>query len=140
MSTLCTRHVAEWLTEVDNLALSSTIATPYAQAGYVRAMGMLMRLRPEGLGGDIMSRAHQGEVMRNVSAGAYESAALQLLPQDASIMTSTSGQGQHMATVRLEGQGKESTSSGSTFALAIVSALALSIVDHYHERAGMLPH
>lgn len=127
-------RVAEWLTEVDNIALSSTVATPQAQAGYVRAMGVLMRMRPEGLGGECMCRTLQADVMRSVTAGAFESAALRLLPLEAKIMTSTPGPGCHLATVRLDDQHQESTSTGSTFALAIVSALALSIVDQYHEQ------
>ncbi|SFG34931.1 hypothetical protein SAMN05518801_11845 [Novosphingobium sp. CF614] len=129
---------SEWLTEVDNIALSSTVAAPDAQAGYVRAMGVLMRLRPQGLGGAAMCPSREVEVMRSVAAGAFESAALRLLPGDARIMTSTPGPGRHLATVRLRGQHRESTSSGSTFALALIGALALSMVDHYHELSDAL--
>ena len=131
--------IAEWLTEVDNIALSSTVAAPENQAGYVRAMGVLMRMRPDGLGGAGMSAASEADVMRSVAMGAFETAVMRLLPDDARIMTSTPGPGHHMATVRLNGQRRESTSSGGTFALALVSALALSMVDHYHELAGSLP-
>jgi hypothetical protein len=132
--------VAEWLTEVDNIALSSTAAAPDAQAAYVRAMGVLLQRRPEGLGGcDHCHRLHH-EIIRSINSGAFESAALRLLPTNAQMMTSTPGSGIYLATIRLDGQGGESTSSGSTFALAIVSALALSMVDQYHEQAGMLPH
>lgn len=132
-------RIAEWLTEVDNIALSSTVASPDKEAGYVRAMGKLMRMRPEGLGGASLTATAEADVLRSVMAGACETAALRLLPHDARVMTSTSGAGHHMATVRLGGQRRESTSSGSTFALALVSALALSAVDHYHELAGSLP-
>lgn len=132
-------RIAEWLDEVDNIALSSTVASPHAEAGYVRAMGKLMRMRPEGLGGASLSAAAEAEMLRAVMAGACETAVLRLLPYDAGIMTSSSGTGHHVATVRLNGQRRESTSSGSTFALAMVSALALSAVDHYHELAGILP-
>lgn len=133
-------RTADWLSEVDNIALSSTVATPDAQGGHVRAMGVLMGMRPQRLGGPDLYPALQAEVMRNVTVGAFESAALRLLPIDARVMTSTPGPGRYLATVRLDGQRCESTSSGSTFALALVGALALSIVDHYHELAGMLPH
>ncbi|MCT2400184.1 hypothetical protein [Novosphingobium mangrovi (ex Huang et al. 2023)] len=132
-------RIAEWLSEVDNIALSSTVATPDAQAGYIRAMGMLMRVRPQGLTGKRISPAREADVLRLVASGAFETAALRLLPREARVMTSTPGPGRHLATVRLEGQHRDSTSSGSTFALALVSALALSIVDHYHELAGSLP-
>ncbi|KHK90566.1 hypothetical protein [Novosphingobium malaysiense] len=128
----------EWLAEVDNLALSSTAANAEAQAGYVRAMGVLMRMRPEGLAGERLSPDREADVMRNVSMGAFESAALGLLPSDARMMTSSPGPGRHLATVRLFGQRGESTSSGSTFALALVGALALSVVDHYHEAVNAL--
>ncbi|MCJ2180316.1 hypothetical protein [Novosphingobium album (ex Hu et al. 2023)] len=132
-------RIAEWLNEVDNIALSSTVACPEAEAGYVRAMGKLMRMRPEGLGGASLTAKGEADVLRAVMAGAFETAALRLLPYDARVMTSTSGSGHHMATVRLSRQRRESTSSGSTFALALVSALALAAVDHYHELAGTLP-
>lgn len=130
---------ADWLSEVDDIALSSTIAAPNAQGGYLRAMDVLMKMRPSELCNAGNCRTASDEVVRNVTAGAFESAALRLLPFDARLMTSTPGPGRYLATVRLEGQICESTSSGSTFALAIVSALALSIVDHYHEQAGILP-
>ncbi len=132
------RCIDEWLTEVDNLALSSTAASADAQAGHVRAMGVLMRMRPEGLDGEHMSPEMEADVMRSVSMGAFESAALRLLPSDARMMTSSPGEGRHLATVRLGGQYGESTSTGSTFALALIGALALSIVDHYHEALGVM--
>jgi hypothetical protein len=131
--------IEEWLSEVDDIALSSTVAAPDAQGRYVRAMGMLMQLCPDSQMGTGMCRSRQAEVMQNVRMGAFETAALRLVPADARIMTSTPGEGHFLATVRLDGQRDESTSSGSTFALAVVSALALSLVDHYHELAGSLP-
>jgi hypothetical protein len=131
--------MAEWLNEVDNIALSSTVAAPQAEAGYVRAMAVLMRMRPEAMGGAGLTPCGESEIMRAVMAGACETAALRLLPDDARVMTSTSGAGHCMATVRLTGQHRESTSSGATFALALISALGLSIVDHYYELAGTLP-
>lgn len=131
--------VADWLAEVDNLALSSTVASPKAQAGYIRAMAVLLDLRPRALGGAGLCAARYANLMQNVGNGAFESAVLHLLPHTARIMTSTPGPGRHLATVRLEGQRRESTSSGSTFALALVGAFALSIVDLHHERTGV-PH
>lgn len=129
--------VAEWLAEMDNLALSSTVASPKAQGGYVRAMAVLLNVLPEALGGTGLYPARHTNLMQNVGNGAFESAVLHLLPHTARIMTSTPGLGRHLATVRLEGQRSESTSSGSTFALALVGALALSIVDYHHERTGV---
>lgn len=132
--------IAEWFSEVDNIALSSTVAAADAQAGYVRAMGFLLGMCPEELGETGLCRVLQAEVMQNVAMGAFETAALRLLPASARFMTSTPGPGRYLATVRLDGQCCESTSSGSTFALALVGALALSMVDHYHELAGRLPN
>lgn len=132
-------RISDWLSEVDTLALSATAAAPAAEAGYLRAMGMLLRLRPEGLGGVGLTPAQESEVMRCVATGAYETAALRLLPDAARVMTSTPGCCRHLATIQLRGQRQESTSSGRTFALALVSALALSLVDQYHELAGLLP-
>ncbi|MEJ2409369.1 MAG: hypothetical protein P8Y58_09470 [Novosphingobium sp.] len=132
-------RITEWLTEVDNIALSSTVASPDTEARYVRAMAVLMRMRPEGLGGASLTAAGEADVMRAVMAGACETAALRLLPYDSQIMTSTSAAGHYLATVRLNGQCRESTSSGGTFALAMISALALSAVEHYHELAGTMP-
>ena len=134
-----TRCIAEWLVEVDNIALSSTVAAPDFEAAHLRAMGVLMRLRPLGMEDTGMEAGREAEVTRNLNAGAFESAALRLLPDNACLMTSTPGPGRHLATVQLAGQQRESTSSGSTFALALVGALALSIVDRYHETAGLLP-
>ena len=128
--------IADWLTEADNLALSSTVAPPHAQAGHLRAMGVLLERRPNVLGGPGLCSARRTDLMQSVTSGAFESAALRLLPHNAKLMTSTPGQGRHLATVRLEGQRCESTSTGNTFALALVGALALSIVDHHHERLG----
>lgn len=127
--------VADWLAEADNLALSSTIAPPSGQAGHLRAMGVLLELRPAALGGPGVCATGRTDLMQSVTNGAFESAALRLVPHNAKLMTSTPGHGRHLATVRLAGQRSESTSTGSTFALALVSALALSIVDHHHERS-----
>lgn len=126
-------RISDWLSEVDNLSLSATIAAPEGQAGHIRALCMLARLRPEALGGPALSAAGEGEVMRNVACGAFETAALRLLPSEAHVMTSTPGGKQFVVSVRLPGQGRDSTSSGHTFALAVVSALALSIADLHHE-------
>lgn len=131
--------IADWLSEVDNIALSSTIAEPVTQGGYLRAMGFLISSQPPELGGVGMTPAGQSDIMQNVMMGAYETAAMRLLPSDAQVMTSSPGEGRYLATVRLHGQQCESTSSGNTFALALVSALALSIVDRYHETAGSPP-
>lgn len=131
--------IAEWLTEVDDIALSATVAPAEAQDRYVRAMVMLLQFCPDALGECAMCRARQAEVMHNVRIGAFETAALRLLPADACLMTSTPGAGHFLASVRLAGQRRESTSSGKTFALAVVSALALSLVDHFHEMAGGQP-
>lgn len=130
--------LAEWLSEVDDIALSSTVAAPDVQGRYVRALGMLIQLCPDRLASPPMCRSRQAEVMHNVRIGAFETAAMRLVPDDARLMTSTPGEGHYLASVRLDGQRGESTSSGTTFALALVSALALSLVDHYHEMAGNL--
>lgn len=126
-------RLSEWLSEVDNLSLSATTIAAGAQAGCLRALCMLIRLRPGSLGGAGLSAAHEGEVMRNIAAGAFETAALQLIPEGAKVITSTPGGGRFLASIRLRGQPFESTSSGRTFALAVVSALALSIVDRQHD-------
>ena len=132
-------RTSDWLSEVDNLALQATVAAGDAEAGYLRALAMLIRFRPEVLGGAGLSPARESDVMRNIAAGAVETAALRLLPEEAQVMTSTPGPGRFVVSIRLQGQRGESTSSGRTFALAIVSALALSIADKHHDLERTLP-
>lgn len=126
-------RTSDWLSEVDNLSLSATVAAPAAQAGHLRALCLLIRLRPDPLGGQGLDTGGERDVMRKVASGAYDAAAMRLAPEEARLMTSNPGRGRFLASVRLRGQSCGSTSSGRTFALAIVSALALAIVEHRHE-------
>lgn len=118
-----------WLDEVDDLALAATAAPAGQEAAYVQALTILMRLRPSVGPGPGLCPRRERETNGYVDAGAYASAALGLVPESSSVMTSQADAGYHCATVRLHGQRAEATSIGATFALALVGALALSLVE-----------
>ena len=118
-----------WISELDDLALAASAAPPETEEGYLRKMAVLLRECPQGFDSLELCNERLVSLGARLSVGASESAALALLPGDAGIMTSRGGTGTHFASVVLGGKSQETTSVGSSFALALVSALALSIVD-----------
>lgn len=71
-----------------------------------------------------------------ITAAAWESAAYIFLPSTAGYMASRDGNEHHIVSIVLQGANTESTSSGSTLALAMVSAFALAIVDQGSAETG----
>jgi len=118
-----------WLDEVDDLALAATAAPAGQEAAYVQALAILMRMRPGFGSAPALCPRRERRLNDLVDAGACASAALGLVPESSSVMTSQADEGFHCASVRLDGQRAEATSIGATFALALVGALALSLVE-----------
>lgn len=121
--------VARWIEQVDGLAVASAMARPEREAAFVQALGILMRMRPDGAGGPMLCPTREAELLGLVDAGACESAVLKLVPDQSGILTSRSAAGHHKATVNRGHPCGETTSVGSTLALAVVSAVAMNVVD-----------
>ncbi|MCJ2183994.1 hypothetical protein MTR62_15015 [Novosphingobium sp. 1949] len=120
-----------WLSQVDELGLAAGNAAAHEQDAFIFAMGQLLRLCPGRFRQGALSAGQEQAIFGYLRLGAYADAALALLPERAGVMTSNSGRVLFCASVRLEGQEHEATATASTFALALVSALALSFVEAY---------
>lgn len=125
----CTTNTSRWLEQVDELAMGATSAQPSEQDAYIFAMEQMLRLCPGHLREAKLRADQYDQIYAFVRLGAYADAALALLPERAGVMTSHVGNVMFCASIRLEGQQRETTATASTFALAIVSALALSFVE-----------
>ncbi|MBT0669443.1 hypothetical protein HT136_13820 [Novosphingobium profundi] len=127
----CKVTISEWLAQVDELGMAATQAEPDQQDAYIFAMGRMLSHCPGDFAHARLSDSQDERICAFVGKGAYADAALALLPARSGLMTSCVGQLMACASVRLEGQVGETTATGQTFALAIVSALALSFLDAY---------
>ncbi|MFC3175341.1 hypothetical protein ACFOD9_13860 [Novosphingobium bradum] len=64
-----------------------------------------------------------------IAADAAQSAALAMLGPDCGYLLSRGAGGQHLASVILPGATEEASASGDSFALALVSALGLALIE-----------
>ena len=64
-----------------------------------------------------------------LATGAYESAALSLLPRSAGYMLSRGPSGEHLATVILPESEQERIAGGATAALALIAALMAELAE-----------
>lgn len=132
----CNVTTSQWLAQADELAMAATSADPAHQDAYIFAMGTMLRRPPRHLAGVELSAAQEECMCHFLRQGAHADAAMALVPERSGVMISRAGSQMSCASIRLEGQDNETTATGQSFALAVVSALAQSCVDHYLEVAA----
>lgn len=118
----------EWRLRLSQLCRDCALADSGEQADMLRVARALLAIIPEEAGGLVAGGApslHAFE--RLLEVGAWESAALDLMPEDATYMLSRAGEGGCMASLTLPGLEEEVTSEGDTPAMALVSALAAAL-------------
>ncbi len=123
-------RAGQWLAQMDELGLAASGAEPPRQDTYLLAMGQMLRRSPVHFDHAGLSARQEERVCSFVRAGAYTDAALALLPANTALMVSGAEPILACASVRLEGQTRETTATGRSFALAVVSALALAVLEH----------
>lgn len=119
----------DWFQLIEDLALMASAVPAAQQQAYLESLLRLLAMAPmqaERLG---YVQPDAKRLFAFIETGAWESAALSLLPADAGFMASRGPDQNHVVSVVLRGADQESTSSGSTLGLAIVSAFALAIAD-----------
>ena len=134
-----TEALDRWLSRVDDLALSSTAAHPREESSYLEWLDQLIDERPAGAnvyGLCRSPRRSQRAARRPWRDGG--DAAIDMLPDEAGFMISRAAPDTHIASVLLEGQGRESTSMGRSLALAMVGAVALSLVESHGPPANSI--
>ena len=127
------KHLAEayWRMRLEELGLACQISEAAGQSDGVREAFDLLMLAPPGQHLHLGPRLAEAKVEAMLAAGAYESAALALLPQSAGYMLSQGPNGEHLASVFLLESEREMTAGGATAALALVAALMAELADIY---------
>lgn len=98
------------------------------QAARLREARTLLACAPLGLAQWHGGLPEEIDIEAMIAAHAYESAGLALLPSNSGYMVSRGSNGMCLASIILDDADEELTSSGRTPALALLSALALSLV------------
>ena len=118
----------EWRLRLTELCRDCALADSGEQADMLRLARSLLSIAPEDASG--IKPAHLPSLKafeRLLDVGAWESAALDLMPEEASFMLSRAGEGHCMASITLPGLDEEVTSEADTVAMALVSALAAGL-------------
>jgi len=114
----------EWRLRLAQLCRDCAVAEGEEEAGYLRLALDLMAIAPEADRAMVADHLPpQARFDALLAMGAYDSAALVLLPEQASYILSRSAAGQCLASVLLPQVDEEMTSEAQSPALAIVSAL-----------------
>ena len=97
------KHLAEsyWRMRLEELGLACRISEAAGQADGVREAFDLLMLAPPGLHKHLSQHLVEAKIDAMLATGAYESAALSLLPRSAGYMLSRGPSGEHLATVIL---------------------------------------
>lgn len=120
---------ADWSQQLEDLALVASASPAPQQQTCMEDLLHLLAMAPARtrLFGYVPPDSKR--LLALFAAQAWESASLSFLPATAGHMTSHDGSSNHVVSIVLPGAAAESTSSGATLALAVVSAFALAIVD-----------
>lgn len=131
-------HLAEayWRMRLGELGAACCISEPAGEADRIREAFDLLMLAPSGLLARLSHTASEKSIKAMLAAGAFESAALTLLPQGAGYMLSRGASGEHLASIFLAHSECEMTANGSTAALALVAALTTEL--SHGQTAGAL--
>lgn len=118
-------HLAEvdWRMRLGELGAACCISEPAGQADGIREAFHLMMLAPPALLARLGLTSGEESIEAMLAVGAFESAALALLPQGAGYMLSHGANGEHLASVFLAQSQVEMTAHGATGALALIAAL-----------------
>ncbi len=111
------------------LSIASTCGEVGSKAHVEHCVGELydaLRSAPDCAGVNLPPRSYLDKLL---AAGAYESAVLSFLTDGVGLMLSKGPNGVAMASIVLPGREEEITSEGPSLALALVSAVALSVCD-----------
>ncbi|HWU03015.1 MAG TPA: hypothetical protein VN222_09785 [Novosphingobium sp.] len=121
----------EWQLRMAELCRDCAQAEAGEEEGLLQVAHNLLAIAPHGNGGiDATLADHlppRAAFQRLLGAGAHDSAALALMPEQGSFLLSRSGGGACIASVLLPGMDEELTSEGESPALALVSALAAAL-------------
>ena len=129
------KHLAEayWRMRLEELGIACRISEAAGEADGVREAFDLLMLAPPGhhlhLGPKLAPKLAEAKVNAMLAAGAFESAALALLPHSAGYMLSRGPSGEHLASVFLSESERETTAAGATAALALVAALMAELTE-----------
>lgn len=122
-----TMNTGEWRLRLAELCQDCAIADCGEEAGPLRQALHLMAQAPDaddaGMGAMADHLPPQAHFEALLGLGAYDSAAMALMPEQASYILSRSASGQCLASVLLPDVDEEMTSQAQTPALALVSAL-----------------
>jgi hypothetical protein len=127
------KHLADtyWRMRLEELGMACGISEAAGQADGVREAFDLLMLTPPGQHLHLSPRLAEAKVEAMLAAGAFESAALALLPQSAGYMLSRGPNGEHLASVIMPESEREMTAAGATAALALVAALMAGLANVY---------
>lgn len=123
------RPAGLWLDALERLVITSCAAPPEKEAVCLGLLLNLLHGAPElALFADLALPSRQAESLLTDNQ-ACSSIALSLLEGHCSFMISKSAEQLYIASVMLPNSEEETTASGSTFALALIGAIALAVVD-----------
>jgi len=128
----------EWRLRLAQLCRDCAVAEGGEEADYLRLALRLMAMAPEAdrmIVADHLPPEARFEAL--IAMGAYDSAAMTLLPEQASYLLSRSGAGACLASVLLPQVDEEMTSEAQSPALAVVSALLACVVTMAGAQAGV---
>lgn len=120
---------ANWYQLLENLALVAGAAHSWQQQACIEDLLRLLAMAPDRTKLFGYVPPDPKRLFLLIDAAAWESASFCFIPREAGFMTSRGGNENHIVSIVLKGAAEESTSSGSTMALAVVSAFSLAIVE-----------
>ena len=113
----------------EDISLIASVAKPQDQQRCLENFLSILRMNDTILGKPAVVEPQIKGDVQFVGSGAWEAVALSIIPGDAGFMISRGGCDRYVVSIVPNGAEFESTSSGSTLLLAVVSALALAVVE-----------
>jgi hypothetical protein len=121
-------NASEWRLRLAELCRDCAGAEASEEAEHLRRALRLMAMAPDDeMGAMVDHLPPQAALEALLGLGAFESAAMALLPEHTTYLLSRSATGDYLASVLLAQVDEEMTSQGATMALAMVSALLASL-------------
>lgn len=114
---------AYWRIRLGEIGTACCISESAGEADGIREAYHVLMLAPPGMLAQLGMRTGEQRIEAMLALGAFESAALSLLPKGAGYMLSRGANGEHLASVFLGQTDSEMTAHGATAALALVAAL-----------------
>ena len=120
-----------WIRAIDDLAMVCCASPASQQGACWRNLVQLLTAAPIALRALGLVDLDSAAQRQWVAHEAWETLVLSILDEDLSFLVSHGGSGRCLASVVLRGRDEEITSEGSTFALAVMSALLVAILDAF---------